>query len=116
MRSRWGRWHGYMDELEEAMRIAGQHLREVEKLLSNAYERKTWKGAKRDSADKEIIRRAVDIPASDARLWRSVSHSACRLAASSRAIASASRAICFARAFAAAAAAAAEGSRAAVAR
>ncbi|HIG71260.1 MAG: RNA methyltransferase [Myxococcales bacterium] len=62
MRSRWGRWHGYMEELEEAMRIAGQHLGEVEKLLAHAYERKAWKGAKRDSADKEIIRRAVDIP------------------------------------------------------
>lgn len=62
MRSRWGRWHGYMEELEEAMRIAGQHLAEVEELLATSYERETWKGAKRDSADTEIVRRACDIP------------------------------------------------------
>ena len=51
MRARWGRWHGYMDEIEEAMRVAGQHLAEVERLLAAVYERTTWKGAKRDSAD-----------------------------------------------------------------
>ncbi|MCH7869199.1 MAG: RNA methyltransferase [Myxococcales bacterium] len=62
MRSRWGRWHGYMEELEEAMRVAGQHLQEVEGILASAYERGTWKGAKRDSADLEIVRRALDIP------------------------------------------------------
>ncbi len=62
MRARWGRWHGYMDELEEAMRVAGQHLAEVEQLLCQVYERTTWKGRKRDSADREIVRRALDIP------------------------------------------------------
>jgi tRNA (guanosine-2'-O-)-methyltransferase len=62
MRARWGRWHGYMDELEEAMRGAGQHLQEVERILAGSYERSTWKGAKRDSADLEIVRRALDIP------------------------------------------------------
>jgi tRNA (guanosine-2'-O-)-methyltransferase len=62
MRARWGRWHGYMDELEEAMRVAGQHLAEVENILAEIYERSTWKGAKRDSADREIVRRALDIP------------------------------------------------------
>lgn len=62
MRSRWGRWHGYMEELEEAMRIAGEHLAEVEAILAESYERDTWKGAKRDSADAEVVRRALDIP------------------------------------------------------
>lgn len=62
MRARWGRFHGYMDELEEAMRVAGQHLQEVEEILAVAYERDTWKGAKRDGADSEIVRRALDIP------------------------------------------------------
>ena len=62
MRARWGRWHGYMDELEETMRGAGQHLKAIEKILANTYERDTWKGAKRDSADLEIVRRALDIP------------------------------------------------------
>lgn len=62
MRARWGRWHGYMDELEETMRVAGQHLQEIEQLLAETYERKTWRGRKRDSADAEIVRRALDIP------------------------------------------------------
>ncbi len=62
MRNRWGRWHGYMDELEEAMRLAGQHLEEVERLVAAEYERGEWRGAKRDSADEEIVRRALDIP------------------------------------------------------
>ncbi|MCP4040314.1 MAG: RNA methyltransferase [bacterium] len=62
MRSRWGRWHGYMEELEEAMRVAGQHLAEVERLVALDYERATWRGAKRDGADAEVVRRALDIP------------------------------------------------------
>jgi tRNA (guanosine-2'-O-)-methyltransferase len=62
MRARWGRWHGYMDELEESMRGAGQHLAEIQRLLAAKFERETWKGEKRDSADAEIVRRALDIP------------------------------------------------------
>lgn len=62
MRNRWGRWHGYMDELEEAMRVAGQHLEEIERLVAKTYERETWRGAKRDSANREIVRRALDVP------------------------------------------------------
>lgn len=62
MRSHWGRWHGYMDELEEAMRSAGQHLEEVERLVAAHYERDSWRGERRDSADAEIVRRALDIP------------------------------------------------------
>lgn len=62
MRARWGRWHGYMDELEESMRGAGQHLAEIERLLADKFERETWKGEKRDSAEQEIVRRALDIP------------------------------------------------------
>lgn len=62
MRARWGRWHGYMDELEETMRGAGQHLQEVEEILASTYERDTWRGAQRDTADLEIVRRALDIP------------------------------------------------------
>lgn len=62
MRHRWGRWHGYMDELEEAMRLAGQHLEEVERLIAAEYHRSEWRGGRRDSADEEIVRRALDIP------------------------------------------------------
>ncbi len=42
MRSRWGRWHGYMDELEEAMRACGEHLSEVEALLVETYEQRHY--------------------------------------------------------------------------
>ncbi len=62
MRNRWGRWHGYMDELEEAMRLAGGHLAEVEALVAAEYGRDSWRGGQRDSADEELVRRALDIP------------------------------------------------------
>jgi len=62
MRRRWGRWRGYMDELEEAMRACGEHLAEVEALIAQTYERSTWRGERRDSAEDEIVRRALDIP------------------------------------------------------
>lgn len=51
-----------MEELEEAMRVAGQQLHQVKQYLDTSYERETWKGQKRDSANNEIIRRALDIP------------------------------------------------------
>ncbi|MBW2386250.1 MAG: hypothetical protein JRG92_21695, partial [Deltaproteobacteria bacterium] len=62
MRRRWGRWRGYMDELEEVMRIAGEQLREAEALVSRAWERPQWRARQRDAADPEILRRALDIP------------------------------------------------------
>jgi tRNA (guanosine-2'-O-)-methyltransferase len=62
MRRHWNRWRGYMDELEEAMRACGEHLQEVEALLSETYEREEWRGAQRDSIDGEIIRRSLDMP------------------------------------------------------
>ena len=43
MRKGWGRWRGYLDELEEGMRSAGVHLDEVEALLSAAFERDAWR-------------------------------------------------------------------------
>jgi tRNA (guanosine-2'-O-)-methyltransferase len=51
-----------MDELEEAMRLAGGHLAEVEALVAAEYERDQWRGGRRDSADEELVRRALDIP------------------------------------------------------
>jgi len=51
-----------MDELEEAMRACGEHLSEVEALLSETYEREEWRGEPRDSTEGEILRRALDIP------------------------------------------------------
>jgi tRNA (guanosine-2'-O-)-methyltransferase len=51
-----------MDELEEAMRACGEHLAEVEALLSETYEREEWRGGRRDSVEGEIVRRALDVP------------------------------------------------------
>ncbi len=58
----WSRWWAYMDQVEEAMRVCGVHLAEVERQLSQSYERSSWRGAKRDSVAGETIRRALDIP------------------------------------------------------
>jgi len=62
MRGGWGRWWGYMDELEEVMRACGDHLAGLEALLAERYERSSWRGVKRDSVSAEIVRRAVDMP------------------------------------------------------
>ena len=43
MRGSWSRFWAYVEELEEAMRVAGQHLAEVEETLSRRVERETWK-------------------------------------------------------------------------
>ena len=47
MRRRWGRWRGYMDELEELMRVAADQLAEVESILARVFERPLWRGARR---------------------------------------------------------------------
>ncbi len=62
MRKRWGRWRGYMDELEEVMRVSGEHLGEAESLIADAWQRDEWRARQRDTADSEILRRARDIP------------------------------------------------------
>jgi len=62
MRRRWARWRGYADELEEAMRSAGEHLAEVEALIAEAWERSSWRNRQRDTIDAEILRRALDVP------------------------------------------------------
>jgi tRNA (guanosine-2'-O-)-methyltransferase len=62
MKKRWGRWRGYMDELEEVMRASAQHLSESEALIAEFWERKLWRGARSTSIDGEILRRALDMP------------------------------------------------------
>ena len=62
MRRGWGRWRGYMDELEVVMRQAAERLAEAEALIAEAWERSTWHRRQRESVDREILRRAQDMP------------------------------------------------------
>ncbi|MCS5635111.1 MAG: RNA methyltransferase [Myxococcota bacterium] len=62
MRRGWGRWRGYMDELEVVMRQAAERLAEAEALIAKAWERPTWHKAQRESVDSELLRRAQDMP------------------------------------------------------
>jgi hypothetical protein len=62
MRRRWRRFRGYMDELEEDMRMAGARLEDVETLLAADYEKTEWRLRMRERVDAEIVRRALDIP------------------------------------------------------
>ena len=62
MRRGWGRWRGYADELEEALRVAGEHLAETETLSAEAWEKETWARRQAQSISREMVRRALDIP------------------------------------------------------
>ena len=62
MRRGWGRWRGYMDEIEVVLRQAAERLAEAESLIARAWERPTWHKAQRESVDREILRRAQDMP------------------------------------------------------
>ena len=62
MRRGWGRWRGYMDELEVVMRQAAERLAEAEALIAEAWERGTWHTRQRESVESEILRRAQDMP------------------------------------------------------
>lgn len=62
MRKKWGRFRGYVDELEEDMRAAGEHLAEVEAIVAETWERDTWRSGLRSKAAAEIVRRGLDVP------------------------------------------------------
>ncbi len=62
MRKKWGRIRGYLDEIEEDMRIAGERLAEAERLSSDAWEKASWHRRLRTHAAGEIVRRALDVP------------------------------------------------------
>ncbi|MDG2335628.1 MAG: RNA methyltransferase [Myxococcota bacterium] len=62
MRRGWGRWRGYMDELEVVMRQAAERLEEAERLIAEAWERGLWHKRQRESVETEIVRRALDMP------------------------------------------------------
>jgi tRNA (guanosine-2'-O-)-methyltransferase len=62
MRRGWGRWRGYMDELEVVLRQAAERLAEAEALIAEAWERGTWHTRQRESVESEILRRVQDMP------------------------------------------------------
>ncbi|MDE0884390.1 MAG: RNA methyltransferase [Myxococcota bacterium] len=62
MRRGWGRWRGYMDEIEVVMRQAAERLEEAERLIAEAWERGLWHKRQRESVETEIVRRAQDMP------------------------------------------------------
>ena len=62
MRRGWGRWRGYMDELEVVMRQAAERLEEAEALIAEAWERGLWHKRQRESLENEVLRRALDMP------------------------------------------------------
>ena len=62
MRRGWGRWRGYMDELEVVLRQAAERLAEAEALIAEAWERGSWHTRQRESVESEILRRVQDMP------------------------------------------------------
>jgi len=62
LRKKWGRYRGYVDEVEEDMRLVGERLAEAEALSAETWERDTWHSRLRFAAAAEIVRRALDIP------------------------------------------------------
>lgn len=62
MRRKWGRIRGYLDEVEDDMRVAGEHLAEIERLSAAEWEKPAWHRRLRVAAASEIVRRALDMP------------------------------------------------------
>jgi tRNA (guanosine-2'-O-)-methyltransferase len=59
---RWQRWHGYMDELEEALRQAADELAAAEQACAADFERDGWPATQRALRQRELVRRALDMP------------------------------------------------------
>lgn len=62
MRTKWFRYRGYVDEVEEDMRLVGERLAEAESLSAETWERDAWHVRQARAAAAEIVRRALDIP------------------------------------------------------
>jgi len=58
----WYRFRGYVDRLEEAMRLWGEQLAESERLLAHDWERSHWRAGQRAAVEDEVLRRALDVP------------------------------------------------------
>jgi len=57
----WYRFRGYVDRLEEAMRLWGEQLAESERLLAHDWERSHWRAGQRAAVEDEVLRRALDV-------------------------------------------------------
>ena len=62
VRKKWGRFRGYVDEIEEDMRVAGERLAEVERISAEDWERDRSHRKHQLTAGAEIVRRALDVP------------------------------------------------------
>lgn len=62
MRKKWGRIRGYLDELEDDMRVAGGHLAEIEAVSAKEWAKSSWHRRLHTAAASEIVRRALDMP------------------------------------------------------
>lgn len=61
-RNRWRRFRGYVDELEEIMRILGAELDAAEAEIAREYKPCDWPRKHRVAARRELVRRALDVP------------------------------------------------------
>jgi tRNA (guanosine-2'-O-)-methyltransferase len=62
MGNHWKRWRGYMDELEEAMRMAGAQLQDVERALAEKWQFHSWKTPQREAHEPHLVDKARRIP------------------------------------------------------
>jgi tRNA(Leu) C34 or U34 (ribose-2'-O)-methylase TrmL len=62
MNPRWRRWRGYVDEIEDLLRVHGDALARADADLREQYERGTWPQGQERAAGPEIVRRALGIP------------------------------------------------------
>jgi tRNA (guanosine-2'-O-)-methyltransferase len=58
----WYRFRGYVDQLEEAMRLWGEQLAESEQLLAQDWQRASWRPVQQEALEEEVLRRALDLP------------------------------------------------------
>ncbi len=61
-RNRWRRFRGYVDELEEIMRVLGAELDAAEAEIAREYKPRDWPLKHRVAARRELVRRALDVP------------------------------------------------------
>ena len=62
MGNHWKRWRAYMDELEEALRMAGEDLSAVESTSAHEHQRLFWRRPQREAVGPRLVALARDIP------------------------------------------------------
>ncbi|GEM_PF-1058699 len=55
-------WGGWVDAMEEALRVLGSSVAAVEAVLDEDHGRGRWSGPEREDADLEVARRLLDVP------------------------------------------------------